>query len=143
VPRRLVPALPVGRYENWAVCQALVPHAQAAADNPPKDETSLEAWASVLFKAAWYASEIGLYRKVYEMGSAVLQAREMILGAEHRDTLNSLNRVGTVWDRQGQYSKACAVHQRALEAKKRVLRYSHPETLTNIANLASTYRNRG
>ncbi|PVH91835.1 hypothetical protein DM02DRAFT_722282 [Periconia macrospinosa] len=112
----LCAAFPVGRYENWAVCQALFPHAQAAADNPPKDETSLEAWVSV---------------------------REMILGAEHRDTLNSLNRVGTVLDRQGQYSKACAVHQRALEAKKRVLGYSHPDTLTNIANLASTYRNRG
>ena len=50
---------PVGRPENWPVCQALFPHAQTVMNNRPKDAKALEAWASVLFKAAWYVSEMG------------------------------------------------------------------------------------
>ncbi|XTI85116.1 hypothetical protein V2W45_1466061 [Cenococcum geophilum] len=58
----------VGRPENWLVCLALFPHAQAV--------------ALVLFKAAC---------KAHEMGSAAFQARETIFGAEHPDTLNNLS----------------------------------------------------
>ncbi|OCK91474.1 uncharacterized protein K441DRAFT_574804, partial [Cenococcum geophilum 1.58] len=43
----------------------------------------------------------------------------------------------------GQYSNAEVMHQRALEAKGRVLGSDHPSTLTSMANLASTYRNQG
>lgn len=41
---------PVGRHENWAVCQALFPHAKAVVGCRPTDTKALEAWASVLFK---------------------------------------------------------------------------------------------
>jgi hypothetical protein len=54
---------PVGRHENWTVCQALFPHAQAAVEYRPTNVKALEAWASVLFKAAWYASEMGNMRQ--------------------------------------------------------------------------------
>ena len=45
---------PVSQRENWKVCQALFPHAQAAADSQPDNANAkaLEAWASVLYKAA-------------------------------------------------------------------------------------------
>src|SRR6266480_1533634 len=52
---------PVGRHENWAVCQVLFPHAQAVVGCRPTDTKALEAWASVLFKASWYAREMGSY----------------------------------------------------------------------------------
>lgn len=45
-------------------------HAEAVLDSQPKDAEGLEAWASVLFKAAWYVSEMGEYGKAYEMGFA-------------------------------------------------------------------------
>jgi hypothetical protein len=78
---------PVGLYENWTVCQALFPHAQAAVACRPTDIKPLEAWASVLFKAAWYTSEMGNYQAAKEMGLSALEAREVTLGAEHPDTL--------------------------------------------------------
>ncbi|PSN58606.1 hypothetical protein BS50DRAFT_614816 [Corynespora cassiicola Philippines] len=134
---------PVGQYENWPVCQALFPHAQAAADSQPRDEAARKAWASVLFKAAWYASERGLYERAHEMGSAALQAREEVLGAEHRDTLNSLNSLGIVLYWQAQYDEAEAMHKRALETMKRVLGDDNPVTLASMGNLASTYSNQG
>jgi hypothetical protein len=35
------------------------------------------------------------------------------------------------------------MHRRALEARERVLRPKHLDTLTDVGNLASTYRNQG
>ncbi|KAF2258231.1 TPR-like protein, partial [Lojkania enalia] len=133
---------PVGRYENWTVCQALFPHAQAVVDARPINDR-LEAWASTLFKAAWYASEMGNYQAAWEMGISALEARKVTLGEEHPDTLNSLNSIGLVLVWQGKFKEAEAMHQRALQANKRVLGDDHPSTLTSIANLASTYRNQG
>ena len=60
---------PVGQHANWKVCQALFPHAQAAADSRPgnAEVEALEAWASVLYKAAWYAIDMGQYGAAREM----------------------------------------------------------------------------
>ena len=52
---------PMGLYENWAVCQALFPHAQAVVPYRQTGSHWLDAWASILFKAAWYASAMGNY----------------------------------------------------------------------------------
>ena len=134
---------PVGRHENWAVCQTLFPHAEVVLNSQPENEEARKAWASVLFKAAWYASEMGQYSKAYEMGSSALQAREAVSGAEHPDTLDSLNGLGLVVNWQGRYDEAEIMLEQALEAKRRVLGADHPSTLTSMANLASTYRNQG
>ena len=134
---------PVGLHKNWTVCQALFPHAQAVVACRPTDIKPLEAWASVLFKAAWYTSEIGNYQVAQEMGLSALEAREATLGAEHLDTLNSVNSIGLVLSWQGKYKEAEIMHRRALEAKERVIGSEHPSTLTSMANLASTYRNQG
>ncbi|KAH0556924.1 hypothetical protein GP486_005284, partial [Trichoglossum hirsutum] len=129
---------PVGRHENWTACQALFPHAQAAVACRPTDVKSLEAWASVLFKAAWYASEMGNYQAAQEMDLNALEAREATLGAEHLETLNSINSLGVVLALQGKYIEAEAMYRRALEGEERVLGEEHPDTLTSMANLAST-----
>ena len=134
---------PVGKHENWPVCRALFPHAQAMAQGRPEDAKALEAWASVLFKVAWYVSEIGQYSKAFELGSAALQARESVLEVDHPDTLNSLNNLGLVLRQQGRYGEAEKMLQKALEAKKRVLGEDHPDALRSIGNLAATYRNQG
>ncbi|KAJ4298214.1 hypothetical protein N0V90_006113 [Kalmusia sp. IMI 367209] len=136
-------SFPKGQYENWPTCQALFPHAEAAFNSQPKDAQALETWASVLFKAAWYATEIGQYRKAYEMDSSAFQVRESVLGAEHPDTLNSINSLGLVLHRQGRYKEAEAMHQRGLEVKKRLFGTGHPDTLISMSNLARTYMDQG
>ncbi|RDW68062.1 hypothetical protein BP6252_09458 [Coleophoma cylindrospora] len=57
--RNLAAGLPTGEYENWERCQVLFPHTQSAAAQKPKENSSLEDWASILYKAAWYAWRIG------------------------------------------------------------------------------------
>jgi tetratricopeptide (TPR) repeat protein len=127
---------PVGRHENWKACQALFPHAQAAVACRPTGGGALEAWASVLFKAAWYASEMGNYHRAKEMDRAALKAREATLGAEHPDTLTSVSNLGLVLESQGKYEEAEVMHRRALEAREKVLGPEHPDTLTSLYCLA-------
>jgi tetratricopeptide (TPR) repeat protein len=134
---------PVGRHENWKACQALFPHAQAAVACRPTGGGALEAWASVLFKVAWYTSEMGNYHEAKEMGRVALKAREATLGAEHPATLASVNSLGLVLASQGRYEEAEVMHRRALEAKEKVLGPEHPDTLTSVDNLGSVLTSQG
>ncbi|KAH0533881.1 hypothetical protein FGG08_007500 [Glutinoglossum americanum] len=134
---------PVGRHENWKACQALFPHAQAAVACRPAHDGALEAWASVLFKAAWYASEMGSYHIAKEMDRSALEAREAILGGEHPSTLTSVSNLGSVLESQGKYKEAEAMHQRALETREKVLGPEHPSTLTSVNNLGLVLSSQG
>ncbi|KAI9759097.1 MAG: hypothetical protein M1840_003516 [Geoglossum simile] len=134
---------PVGWHENWKACQTLFPHAQAAVACRPTDGGALEAWASVLFKAAWYASEMGSYHAAKEMGQSALEAREATLGGEHPDTLASVNSLGLVLSRQGKYEEADAMHRRALEGSEKVLGSEHPDTLASVNSLGLVLSRQG
>ena len=67
----------------------------------------------------------------------VLTARERTLGAEHPDTLASVNHLANCCSDMGQLKDAEALHRRALEARERTLGAEHPETLTSVNNLAN------
>ncbi|KAF2678563.1 hypothetical protein K458DRAFT_348288 [Lentithecium fluviatile CBS 122367] len=137
---------PVGRYENWKVCQVLFPHAQATVSCRPTSSSALEAWASVLFKAAWYADDMGNYNEAEEMGRSALETREAALGVEHPDTLTSVSQLGSlgsVLSRQGKYEEAEAMHRRDLEGSEKVLGREHPDTLTSVSQLGSVLERQG
>ncbi|KAF2179981.1 TPR-like protein, partial [Zopfia rhizophila CBS 207.26] len=134
---------PVGRHENWTVCQALFPHAQVAVGCRPTEAKAVEAWASVLFKAAWYASEMGMYDAAQEMGQNALEAREATLGLEHPDTLASVSNLGLVLESQGKYEEAEAMHRRALEGSEKMLGLEHPDTLASVSSLGLVLESQG
>ena len=134
---------PVGRHENWTICRALFPHAQAVVEYRPTDAKAVVAWASVLFKAAWYASEMGKYDIAKEMDISALQARETILGLEHPDTLNSINSLGLVLMSQGKYEEAEAMHRRDLEGSEKTLGPEHPYTLISVSSLGLVLESQG
>jgi tetratricopeptide (TPR) repeat protein len=126
---------PVPQYENWKECQALFPHAQAAVDCRPGEgkPKALEAWASVLFKAAWYANVMGQYSVAEEMDGSALETREEVLGREHPDTLTSMGNLAVVLNRQGKYEEAEAMNRQTLARSEKVLGPEHPDTLTSMS----------
>jgi len=134
---------PAGHYENWTICRALFPHAQAAVGCRPTDAKAVMVWASVLFKAAWYASEMGKYDIAKEMDIGALQAREATLGLEHSDTLNSINSLGLVLKDQGNYEEAEAMHRRGLEGLEKTLGPEHLDTLISVSNLGLVLERQG
>ncbi|KAH8732075.1 hypothetical protein GQ44DRAFT_670901 [Phaeosphaeriaceae sp. PMI808] len=134
---------PTGKYENWAICQALFPHAKSAAVQKPENQESLKMWATILYKAAWYAEQVGNGAEAEEMSVAAMEARKKLLGWEHKDTLWSMSLVGNAYNLRGQWSAAESLFVQVMETRKSKLGVDHPDTLNSMANLALTYRNQG
>jgi tetratricopeptide (TPR) repeat protein len=72
-----------------------------------------------------------------------LEARERVLGAEHPDTLTSVNNLAALYYGQGDYGAAEPLYRRALEASERVLGAKHPSTLAFLENLTQLLAKHG
>ena len=69
----------------------------------------------------------------------ILAERQATLGADHPDTLTSMNNLAFTYGRLGQHDKALALEEKVLAARTTKLGADHPDTLTSMSNLASTY----
>lgn len=141
--RNLDSALPTGEYENWTTCQALFPHAQAALTQKPTRQDSQKVWATILYKAAWYAEDIGRWDAAEEMLLQALKVRREIFGPDHLDTLTSMANLASTYQRQGRWADAEELEVQVIETRKTKLGPDHPDTLTSMANLACTWKESG
>jgi hypothetical protein len=66
-----------------------------------------------------------------------------VQGAEHPDTLRSMNNLASTLRAQGDLSGARALQEQVLAVRRRVQGAEHPDTLTSMNNLASTLRGQG
>ncbi|KAI8930569.1 hypothetical protein NX059_012179 [Plenodomus lindquistii] len=135
--------LPTGEHENWGKCQALFPHAQAALAQRPKNRESLEEWALLLYKAAWYAWRRGKASEAEAMAMMSMEVRSEVLGEDNAGTLSSIGMVGLARALGGKYKEAEAMNRQTLARKERVLGREHPDTLTSMNNLAGVLSKQG
>ena len=135
--------VPTGEYENWATWQELFPHAKSAIEQRPKAQSSVLEWASILYKAAWYAFRMGNGVDTQLLGMKAKKAREKILGEEHEDSVSSMAMVALGYELQGMWEEAENLQLKVMESLRSKLGADHPHTLTSMGNLASTYRNQG
>ncbi|KAF8333800.1 hypothetical protein F5887DRAFT_1079968 [Amanita rubescens] len=79
-----------------------------------------------------------------------MEARKEKLGSEHPDTLTSMANLASTYREprehphtgsKGRWDEAEKLEVEVMEASKEKLGSQHPDTLTSMANLASTYRN--
>ena len=73
----------------------------------------------------------------------VLALQEKSFGAEHEDTLSSLNSLANLLSDQGDLAAAGPLYRRALEARERTLGPEHPSTLNSLNNLALLLSDQG
>ncbi|OAG09996.1 uncharacterized protein CC84DRAFT_459150 [Paraphaeosphaeria sporulosa] len=141
--RNLYVAFPTGNYDNWASCQALFAHAKSAAGHQPEAESSRAEWATVLYRAAWYAWTKGSIFDAEELSLKSLKTRKKVLGREHEDTLRGISIVASVYKLGGRWEEAEKLEVQVVDISKTKLGADHPDTLTSMANLASTFWNQG
>ncbi|KAF2008328.1 putative kinesin [Aaosphaeria arxii CBS 175.79] len=139
----LCAAFPTGKYENWAACQALFAHAKAAAGQKPEATSSLIEWATLLYRAAWYAKSKGSAAEAESLAIQSMKVRKMVLGREHEDTVWSIAMVAHAYSLSGRWDAAGKLRAQVMETSKKKLGADHPYTLTSMADLASTYRKQG
>ncbi|KAK0745454.1 hypothetical protein B0T18DRAFT_409481 [Schizothecium vesticola] len=59
------------------------------------------------------------------------------LGADHPDTLTSMNNLAITWKGQGRHADALALMEDCAQARRRVLGEEHPYTLSTLATVAT------
>jgi tetratricopeptide (TPR) repeat protein len=135
--------LPTGEHKNREKCQALFPHARAALAQRPASQKSLEEWALLLYKAAWYAWQGGRAGEAEQMSTVSMQVMRELLGEESVEMLRSMGMVGLARKLGGKYEEAEAMHRQELATREKVLGREHPDTLTSINNLANVLDKQG
>ncbi|KAK5652950.1 hypothetical protein OQA88_9429 [Cercophora sp. LCS_1] len=97
----------------------------------------------------------GRWEEAEKLEVQVMETSKTKLGADHPSTLTSMANLASTYRNQGRWEEAekLEVQDRweeaeklevqVMETRKTKLGANHPDTLTSMANLASTYRNQG
>ncbi|PSN58826.1 putative kinesin [Corynespora cassiicola Philippines] len=149
-------AFPTGHYENWKSCRALFPHAKSAAGQKPQEAPSLEEWAMLMYRAAWYAEQIGDMANAEALAVQSMKVRKKVLGPDHEDTLWSIAMVADAYSlggrmanlastyrNQGRWDDAEKLFVQVMKTRKTKLGDDHPDTLASMNNLAFTWKYQG
>lgn len=125
-------------YENWAVLEALTPHAQLVFSFTFSTALDLLQCAKLLDFAALYDLGKGKYAEAHEKCVKSLEIRESLLPPDHHLTLESAQTLGEALLHRGELSSAKAMLERAIRGRESVLGELHPDTLESVSDLAIT-----
>ena len=84
---------------------------------------------------------MGKYTEAEKLDIQVLDARNIILGAEHSDTINAMGNLAKTYQYLGKYTEAEKLDIKVLDARNKILEVEHPDTIKAMESLAATYRN--
>ena len=99
--------------------------------------------AELLNVVAFHDLYRGDYRSARTLLEQAVDAYRGMQGADHPDTLTSMNNLAEALHAQGDVKGAHILHKRVLTARRRVLGEKHPDTLLSMSNLAETLRDQG
>jgi len=129
-------ATPRVEFVNWPLCERLLPHQQACAQQVERYGIQTQAAGRMLNQAGAYLSDMGRYAETEPLYRRALKICEKVLGPEQSDTALSLNNLAVLLDKRGDYAAAEPFIRRALEIREKVLGSEHPQTALSLNNLA-------
>jgi eukaryotic-like serine/threonine-protein kinase len=88
-------------------------------------------------------TDLGVFPEAQKQLERAVDVQRRVLGAEHPDTLKSMNNLAVVYVNEGNYARAEALDAQTLEIRRRVLGPDHPDTWTTMSNLAVVYFDEG
>jgi tetratricopeptide (TPR) repeat protein len=142
----LVAALvaPNDGYDNpasWPRCGLLTPHLLVTCETEMADAATNGECAALLDRAGSYFEGRGIYSVVRPLFERALAINEKVLGPEHPETANSLNRLASLlWI---DLTAARPLLERALAIREKVLGPEHPETATGLKDFADLLHDQG
>jgi tetratricopeptide (TPR) repeat protein len=126
---------------NRALCRLYIGQIMGAPLDPDASETVKSA--GVMDRVGWFLRDDG---KIVDSERTLVRSLKIflrILGAEHPDTLWSMNNLALTYTAEGRTGEAAALLEQVLEKDRQILGAEHPDTLRSMNNLASTYRDQG
>ena len=100
-------------------------------------------YARLLLEYANFLNEYAHYEEAKQVYLRLIVLSEEIYGLESPETATSYNYIGSVYIRQGAYSKALDYNGRALAIREQVYGSNHPDTATSCSNIGSVYYGQG
>ena len=136
VIRRLADVFPWPKHENKEIWRKYLPHAQAAIEY---HEYAMVKAAGCRLLSGMGESYflLGKYREAELMWRQTLELWRKIGGAEHPDTLRSMNNLANVLCSLGRYNEAEPMWRQTIELWRKIDGAEHPDTLRSMNNLAS------
>ena len=107
---RVADVFPFPKHENRATWTIYLPHAQSVLSFQEYSGDFEESQRNLLFNVGECFQISGKYIDAERMYRQTLELREKALGAEHPDTLTSMNNLAIVLDMQGKYEEAERMH---------------------------------
>jgi|CXWL01.1.fsa_nt_gi serine/threonine-protein kinase len=86
---------------------------------------------------------LGRYGDAMQMQEVALKTRRRLLGDEHPDTLESVNKMGVLLQHQGKFAMAESYLREAFEKRRRVFGEDDPETIASLNNLGRLLKDQG
>jgi tetratricopeptide (TPR) repeat protein len=99
--------------------------------------------ANLMGWVARYDHLRGSYKSAEMLLRREQDIRTRLLGAEHPNTLTTMNNLAETLRAQGDFEGARKLHEQVLEIRRRILGAEHPNTLTTMNNLAATLSSQG
>jgi len=130
-------------FENWGLCQKLLPHARAC--GKVIDTMGLESLEAALLlnQTAYYLYQRAFFAEAEPLWQRSLAIREKTLGPDHLHVALSLNNLAELFRTQGKYDEAEALYQRSLAIREKALGPDHPDVAFSLNNLALLYSGQG
>ena len=139
----LLDQFPMAEFGNWSDCARYLPHAQSVLSHVKAAQMEEMDEVLLLLRTAKYLYSQGHFKEAEKLQLRARDTSYKIGGAEHNETLSSMNDLAlTYWD-QGRWKEAEALQVEVLETHKKIHRMDHPNTLASMNNLALTYWNQG
>ncbi|KIX03666.1 uncharacterized protein Z518_07219 [Rhinocladiella mackenziei CBS 650.93] len=138
---RVAELFPTRDYKHKGTWTVLLPHAQRLCEDI--EDRDLPERYQLLEKMGLCFVVDGKYNEAVKAHITVAQWRENSLETSKEQILGAYNNLGEAFNLKGDLPAVEVYLQKALKGRKEILGAEHPSTLTNMANLASTYRNQG
>ncbi|CAE6519771.1 unnamed protein product [Rhizoctonia solani] len=113
------------------------PHVDKVLEAP---STISPNYAGALFRVL---EDRGWWAKAELLNTRTLEIAQQVLGNDHPNTLNSMDKLACVYYELGRFEEARALISQVLDMRKQVLGEYHIDTLESMNNLACSYSNLG
>ena len=129
--------------QDYRLRRILFPHIKANKLHERHEELIKEYYDDKWSNFALVLWENGDLNNAEQLEVQVMDMRKKLLGAEHPDTLASMENLATTYSKQGRWNEAEQLQVQVMDMRKKLVGEEYPDTLTSMGNLANIYQKQG
>ena len=139
VVQTVADATPDFEFEDWSLCDQLLPHWRICAEYIKDNRIESAAAAYLLHQAGRYVRARALYAEAEPLLTRSLEIARRVYGENHRITADYLDHLACLYRELDRADEAQALHEQAVAISEVVSGLDHGDTAGKLHNLALLY----